>query len=1057
MTKIWRKVTALIATIMAGLMMLSVSVYAVVNAQRGTIDTALGTTSWITVTEDTDDENLYNYGPIKKDGVNIDGEEVTVDTSTLKGLFDYEKDVSMRLAADGFVLLQNENDSLPLAAGENITLLGMRSYTKTQEKMMWGNLSYDIFGTQYGGQMGSIAPGQLVVPIADALEAQGFTVNQTVRAAYEARLEDEANRPDSQFDGSGYILNETSPDEVGLASMADSFGSTAIVTVGRPAREQGNYFPGDKGKADPSEFDEDKDVFGLAKDEIATLQFARENFDNVIVLINAVTMDLPDLAQYADSILYVGLPGVYGFEALARVLDGTVSPSGRLNQTFAAKASNAIAMVNEQYTFNSGNGVEIDSSMNNQYYAPEVESIYTGYRYYETRYYDTVVNERDARDSVGATGGASSWNYANEVVWPFGYGLSYTTFSEEITSLNVDMNAMTVTAEVKVTNTGDTAGKHAAQLYISMPYFEESGIEKSAIQLIGYGKTGVLQPDASQTLTITADFQDFASWDDTLSHHAVQGGYVLEAGDYYFSLGNGIHEAMNNVLAAQGYTAAESDGYMTADGDAEAVEMRTLDRVEIVESKAGVILQNRLDSMDLEKLMPGEVENFSRTSWKDNWPKQYDGLTPTAEMAKGLNNQIYELHANGDPSSIKFGQDHGLSIADLKPAKGERISLDDVRLQEFVEQYDLGDAIAQLINGDSWSAGPTTVAGVEQAQRFYILDDGPMGNDSQTIAKGVDRNAGGPFDGSKDPDYETYKDVPMRTLPTGCLVGCTWNEELVWEAGEMMGQLALWNGTNGLQGPGGNTYRNAYNARNHEYYSEDGVLAGRTLSAFCGGAWEYGLFCTVKHFVFNDTEVNRNSIGAYASEQRAREIELRAFQIGIESGNVVALMTGMNRTGSTFVGATEGLMQHILRDEWGFEGYVETDMTQGTHDNSIDSLAMGVDSMLQSITANKGAAARDVLLSSWSGDSSYATGEASDLVKSDAYFLGKLQEALKHNTWIMLNSNYMNGLNGSSHSVRVMTWYDNVCVSLISVTAALAALSFVGYVILTVKKNKNSK
>lgn len=1055
MTKIWRKVTALIATVMAGLMMISITVYAVVNAQRSVIDTALGTTSWTIVTEDTDDENLYNFEALHKDGTNIDGEEVTVDTSTLKGLFDYEKDVSMRLAADGFVLLKNEN-SLPLAGNENITLLGMRSYTKTVEKMMWGNLSYDIFGTQYGGQMGSIAPGQLVTPIADALEAQGFTVNQTVREAYEARLEEEANRPDSVFNTSGYQLNETSPDEVGLAGMADSFGNTAIVTVGRPAREQGNYFPGERGKADPSEFDEDKDVFGLAKDEIATLRFARENFDNVIVLINAVTMDLPDLAQYADSILYVGLPGVYGFEALARVLDGTISPSGRLNQTFAVKASNAIAMVNEQYSFNSTTGIEINSEKDNEFYAPEVESIYTGYRYYETRYYDTVINEREARDSVGATGGASSWNYANEVVWGFGYGLSYTTFSEEITSLDIDYNAQTVTADIEVTNTGDVAGKHAAQLYVSLPYYEESGIEKSAIQLIGYDKTGVLAPGASETLTITADFQDFASWDDTLSHHAVQGGYVLERGDYYFSVGNGIHEAMNNVLAAQGYTVANSGGYMTADGDADQTEMVTMDRVEIIESKAGVILQNQLDSMDLAKLMPGTVENFSRTSWRDNWPEVYDDLTPVASMADGLNNTVYTLNANGDPSTVKFGQDYGLSIADLKPAKGERISLDDIRLQQFVEQYDLGDAIAQLINGDSWSAGPTTVAGQEQAQRYYIMDDGPMGNDSQTIAKGVDRNAGGPFDGSKDPDYETYKDVPMRTLPTGCLVGCTWNDDLVWEAGVMLGQLALWNGTNGLQGPGGNTYRNAYNARNHEYYSEDGILAGKTLSAFCGGAWSQGLFCTVKHFVFNDTEVNRSSIGAYASEQRAREIELRAFQIGIEAGNVVALMTGMNRVGATFVGANEGLMQNILREEWAFEGFVETDMTQGTHDNSIDSIVMGVDSMLQSITASKAAAARDVLLSSWSGDSAYATGEASELVQSDTYFLTKVQEALKHNTWIMLNSNYMNGLNGSSHTVRVYTWYDNVCITLISVTAALAALSFVGYVIFTVKKGKSA-
>lgn len=1053
--RIAQKLTSVLAGITAGVMMLSISLYTVAGVNRSTLDSAFGTMSWQVVTDTSGDDNLYPFQPLSGTVVGIDGTTISVDTSNLKGLFAYEKDVSMRLAAEGAVLLKNEGNVLPLSTSEKITLLGSRSYSKITEGSMWGMVVYNAYGLQYGGLMGSVAPAQLATDLPDALRQRGFTVNETVEAGYENWLEDETHYPDIVFNTSGYQVNESNPTDIGLDGMKGSFGDTAIVTIGRPARESGSYYPGNAGKADPSEFDADKDVLGLSKDELATLQYARANFRNVIVLINATSMDLPELDDYADAVMWIGFPGVYGLEGIARLLDGTLSPSGKMVDTYAAKASNSIAMVNMEYSFTSGNGIEIDNSLyNNEYYEPEVESIYAGYKYYESRYYDTVLNQYNARAAVGATDGASTWNYNNEVVYPYGYGLSYTTFSQKIDSLDIDYNAQTITAKVTVTNTGSTySGKDVVQLYVQTPY-TAGGIEKAAVQLVGFAKTAILAPGASEQVTITADFEDFASWDDTLQHHAVVGAYVLEAGDYYFTVSNGANDAVNNILAKQGYTSAASDGYMTADGDAARVEVKTMNRVEIQESKAGAVYQNQLDSMDPEKVFAGQgVKNFSRSDWQGNWPKVYDSLVPDASQKDGLMNQVYTLHANGDPSSVKFGQNNGLKYTDLKPEKGEKLAYDDPRLQLFVEQYDLGDALAALFNGDSWSAGPTTVSGVKQAMPLAYPDDGPMGFDSTTVSSGVGR-VSEMFDGSRDPDYETYKDTPMRTLPTGVTIGATWNQELNWEAGVMMGQLALWNGANMIQGPGSNTHRNAYNSRNHEYYSEDGIHCGLMLSAFCGGAWSQGLGCTVKHLAFNDTELNRSSVGAYMSEQRAREVELRAFQLGIEEGNVVGIMMGMNRAGAYFVGANEGLMQGIIRGEWGFVGFIETDMTAGKHDNGRDSIVMGVDSMLESITAEKDAAARDEVLASWEGDSSYATGTASAIVLQDEFFLSRVQEALKHTTWVLANSNYMNGVNGSSQLVRVNTWWDTAFIAAIAVSGCLAAASLAASVVLTFKKNK---
>lgn len=1053
-----KKASRVCAGLLAGILGISSSSYAVVNAQRSTLDANLGTSSYKVVTDTSaSDDNLYGITAKQGKVINVDGEEMDVDCTTLEGLFAYEKDVAVRQAAESAVLLKNEKDVLPMSTEDmqNVTLLGSRSYAVMGEIEMWGMLRKTITGTSFGGKMGSVAPAELCVSIADALESQGFTVNQKVVDAYTSYLEKTENQVDIEF-AETYSPNESNPSDIGLDSLEDSFGKVAIVTVGRPASESKYYLPGGEGKANPDEYDENKDVLGLSKDELSTLQYARAHFEKVVVLINAVQMDLPELDEYADAIMWVGIPGAYGFEGIARVLNGTISPSGALTDTFAAQAANSIAMVNQEYSFQSGNGVTIDNEVyTNEYYEPEVESIYTGYKYYESRYYDTVVNERNARDAVGTTGGADTWNYNQEVVWPFGYGLSYTEFKESGLKINTDDETQMLHAEVTVENAGQSAGKHIVQLYVQVPYTED-GVEKSAIQLVGFAKTDTLEPDEEQTVEISCDYEYFASWDRALEHNGVQGAYILDSGDYYFTTGNGVNDAMNNILAAQDYTVENTDGYMTSDGDKDKVVTEAFNKIEITKSNSGEMYQNQLDNMDLA-LQIEEVENFSRSDWKNNWPKVYSDLTPAESMKDALENQVYTLNENGDSSSVKFGQDNGLTLADLKPEKGEKLSYDDPLLQMYVEQYDLGDAVAALINGDSYSLGPTTVAGKEKAQTIAIVDDGPMGFDLYNAGKGAEIKAeGDPYNAKNDPDYETYKDTAMRILPTGVNIGATWNAQLNREAGEMMGNLALWNGAAAIQGPGSNTHRNAYNARNHEYYSEDGMLTGIMMDSFCGGAWDYGLICTVKHFAFNDTELNRMGVSAFMSEQRARENELRAFQVGIEEDNVTGIMMGMNRAGGYFVGANPGLM-NIIRNEWAFTGFIETDMTVGTYDNNRDALAAGVDSMLHAITADKVAASRDELLKSWSGDAQYATGTVNEIVAKDTYFLSQVQTALKHITWIIVNSNYMNGINKTTRMERVNTWYDNLFIAVIAVSAIGMLLFLGGGVIAETKKRKKEE
>lgn len=630
--RVWRGVTTATASLLA----LSVCASTVVDGFRTDIDKFLGTKSTKLVTEDSDGTDLYTF---KSD--------YTSTTELLHGI----QDVGERMSEEGSVLLKN-NGALPLTQDETqkITLLGFSSYYPVQGGDM---------GSGYIANTGTDAD---TVDMVGAFKAKGFGLNQTVSDMYEA-LKPTYKSEVQSWGGTVEYNHITAPSTTGVfsskepsqaaldgqnATWKDSMNdnNVMIVTIARSASENGSYNPGTAG-VDPTQNLNQTDPLGLSDDERDLINAAvtakAANGGKVIVLLNnASAMEVQEIEDNVgvDAILQVGLPGGYGFYGVADILSGAVSPSGHLTDTYAVK--NASAPSAQNFGDLQWANANPDISMNDA--IVEAENIYIGYKYYETRYFDTVMGQGNAASTVGSSTG-SAWNYDDEVTYPFGYGLSYTTFEQTLDNLNVDLENETVTANVTVKNTGSVAGKDVVQLYVSLPYTDydkEHGVEKAAIQLLDYGKTAELAPGASETVTITADMQNMASWDSTADNAVgTKGCYILDAGDYWFTIGNGAHEAVNNVLAAEG---------QSVDGSADKAKSWTLDSFDsttFATTKNGTAVENQLADMDINSWLPGTATYLTRADWEGTFPKTYKNLTASDEMLDILDNDIYEINRTG--------------------------------------------------------------------------------------------------------------------------------------------------------------------------------------------------------------------------------------------------------------------------------------------------------------------------------------------------------------------------------------------------------------------------
>lgn len=1026
--KYWRG----LATTTASLLVISIGLSSIADSRAGTLNRFLGTSNYKTVTTDQDESG---------DGIYFDSE-----FNSLRELIEEETKVAEQIAAEGSVLLKNTDEALPLDIGsETVTLWGLNSTNPI-----------------LGGAIGSPAvaneeAGQKSYGIREALDERGFKVNTTMADFYNDESLDQYRMMvdffGNQMTGHALTPNFTStydlpksysvgeaPVSVYTDDVLKSADSTAaVVVISRDSSEACDYNTEMKATNGDS-FERPLALSQYEKDMIA---LAKEHSTKVIVLVNSSNpMEIEELKNddSIHSILWVGAPGINGFLAVADILSGEVNPSGHLSDTYASNGTSAASMVNfgiSTYTNDSTAGSDLAEEDKGDWYVVESEGIYVGYKYYETRYEDSVTGRGNAMAAEGSTTG-TAWDYTEEVTYPFGYGLSYTTFDQNLENVDWEVGG-TGTATVKVTNTGDTAGKSAVQLYVQTPY-SEGGLEKSAVQLLDFGKTGILEPGESETVTIEFNPEYMASYDeDAVKENKTEGAWVLEQGDYYFAVGNGAHEALNNILASKHGNADKLKAITSSEIiKAENALKWTLDYTDIETYSKNV--KNTLQDSDINNLIKDTVDYTTRADWSKGWTP-VENLTATEEMLIGLSNSANSLTENGE--GVIWGEDNGLKISDfiLTDEEGNYtgvLPLDDEKWDQLVSQMTLDEALNFIENNGE---GLQNIASINYPGNAN--NDGPIGFVFDQVAgyyvKWSDSDSNEPTYVSEDDEAGTYS---MAVMPTEPVVAATFNKELVEREGEILGEESLWCNIPSIMAPGLNLHRNSYNGRNHEYYSEDSMLTNLMGTAVCKGGASKGLMMEVKHFAFNHQELNRVGISTFFTEQSGRENELRGFQGALESNYAMSIMTSFNRIGVNYSASDTDTLVDIVRNEWGFTGWITTDLINGaSYQNWLDTINGGAGAVLSNLNT-------------------FAETKLGTMVSNkkqialDTEFQEKMQQGIKYCLYTTARSNALNGLTSNTENVYIRTWWQK---TFIGVEAALGILTllFAAMYVMNEMKKKN--
>ncbi len=781
---------------------------------------------------------------------------VKVDDMAVDDATTASKDITTRIEEEGIVLLENKENALPLNTEKNAKV------------NVFGQSSTAIV---YGGAGSGASDETDNVTLQEGLKQAGFEVNDDLTKFYEDHKTKKKGQNVFNLKGGDYNINEPATSEYSdkLISDAKKFSDTAIVVFSRNGGEGGDlpmdmasYTGGDAGKH----------YLELQSCEQEMLAMVEKNFDHVIVLINSSNaMELGFLEdKNVDAALWIGGPGSTGCVAVGEVLSGAVNPSGRLVDTYAYDLTTAPAYYNAgDFTYTS-NGEDT-----NEHYVEYAEGIYVGYRYYETRYVD---NE---------TGKCDEDAYDKAVQYPFGYGLSYTSFEQKITHHEVKDGKINIEIEVK--NTGKVAGKDVAQVYVTAPY-TNGGIEKSFVELEGFAKTGVIEPGKSEKVTVSFDVEDMAAYD-----YVDQGCYVLEKGAYEIKLMNNAHDVLDS------FTYDVEDTIVYDENNA-----RSSDKTAAV---------NTFD------FAAGDVNYVSRSDWEGTLPtERVEKKEATAEILEQVNlDNINKLYVNpsNEGDKITTGADNGLTLSDMAG-----VPYDDEKWDKLLDELSV-DEMAKLMGYGGFST--VEIASIGKVATIDI--DGPAGLNALT------------------------SDISGVQFPSEAVIGSTYNVDLVDEMGQTYAQEANAHGVVGLYAPGLNIHRTPFSGRNFEYYSEDPVLNGKLGAAMTRGCNSMGVYCYPKHFALNDQETNRSGVCVWSNEQAMREIYLKAFEIVVKEGNNHGLMSSYNRIGTVWSGGCEALLTDVLRGEWGFEGAVATDYANAKLLNADQALMAGGDLMLSTTGA----------------------------------------------------------------------------------------------------------
>jgi beta-glucosidase len=923
---------------------------------------------------------------------NSDGQYFTSDYESEDDLASYEEELCAEIEGEGATLLKNDNNVLPLAAKSNVSL-----FSRSSTDLVYG-------GTGSGSVSSSSA-----VNLRDALETNNINVNTTLWNKY---ADMSTERPTFGIDSA--VLSEVSiaEDNTGIftsGSMISTFseyGDAAIIVLSRTGGEGYDLPQGDFDIQTDGTYNGTDGYFALQTDEKTMIKNVKRYFDKVIVLVNssnALELNwLDDSEVGVDACLWIGSVGQTGINGVASIIAGTTNPSGHLADTYAADSHSAPSMMNNSSMLYDGTSFtgEYDCRTNYMVYA---EGIYVGYRYYETRYEDTVLNQNNAASDAGTYYSTGDWNYDEEVTFPFGYGLSYTSFDQTLEDVNVDLDDNTATLEIKVKNTGDVSGKDVVQSYFQSEYTDydqANNVEKAAVQLCGFAKTNTLEPDEEQIVEITVNLDEVASYDYTNKKT-----YFLDEGTHYLAIGNDSHDALNNILAEKGMS--PSNSIMTENGDANKVATIKLES-EITfdtSSSTGNEITNQFDNADANYYYGDQIKYLSRSNWDETYPEAYSDLEYLDSIQNATTDNV-EYSGTTIDEDVITDADNGLKLIDLKDKDYDDEDWD--KLTDELSIEEMGDLIG--VGGFGTSAITSIVYPGTKDQ------DGPAG-------------ISGAFYGGES----------GMSYPSEVVLASTWNEDLLENMGQCIGEDALATGTTGWYAPGLNTHRSPYGGRNYEYFSEDGFLAGKLSAKEITGVKTKGVVVYAKHFALNDQELHRHGICIFSNEQAIREVYLKSFQYAVEDGQANGIMSSFNRIGCTWTGAHKGLLTEVLRNEWGFEGCVITDYATSS---DWMPLTAGLE------------AGNSIWLYTEAG--MYDT-KFEDLAASDEYLLQLGKEACHDILYSYVNSAAMNGYTSDTSELTLtIAWWKPMIISIDVVTGLFAATS-ITLLILKIKENRGKK
>ncbi len=780
--------------------------------------------------------------------------------------------LNLKVAEEGFVLLKNEANALPLEKGAKISV-----FSKNSVNLSYGGSGSGGFDTSKNQNLYS------------SLEDAGFSMNPTLKAFYEGSQSGPARSANSSDLDSGSnqrIAAAETPQSKYTDAVRKSYASyndAALVVITRIGGE-GFDLPRYQGTTEGA-VSADSHYLELDQNERDMLSAVCDaGFQHVIVVFNVPSSfeatfltdsAYADFADKIDGAIWIGFTGSNGITALGEILNGSVNPSGRLVDTWAADFSKNPSFQNFGTGHTDQTTDQYDMGM---YYSVDYEEgIYVGYRYYETR---------------GLTDG-EDW-YKQNVIYPFGYGLSYTSFDWEVGDPSAAQIALdtTITVPVTVKNTGKVAGKEVVQLYASAPY-TEGGIEKAHKVLVGYAKTSLLQPGESQTVTVSFDPYSAASYDYRDANDNGFRGYELEQGEYTLYVSRNAHE------------------------EVAAITLTLEDDIQIGEDPAtGNEVINRYT--DVEEYLDSDWQLdtvLSRSDWEGTWPTPQNDATHTTteRLASEIKNTEHNNPTDFDEEDAPwFGEDVITRLRDMlpeEPANGYSaiVDYDDDRWEEILDACN-EDEMLNLINNGAYHTLALENVGLPST----IHGDGPSGFTCFMNSEQINGTC-------------QYVSEPV--------MAATWNEELMEELGEAMGEEGILGDKatgqpySSIYAPGVNIHRSPFGGRCSEYFSEDPFLSGMMACAEIRGLQRKGVVPMLKHFAANEQETHRSIGGdlSWLTEQSLREIYLKSFELAVKSGESRGIMSSFNRIGTRWTGGDYRLLTEILRDEWGFKGTVICD------------------------------------------------------------------------------------------------------------------------------------